>query len=237
MRAVIRNVSLPVFMLAAVMPACQAAVIADLTSTLSATDPIQLGRISRNGVSSDWSTIKPFPGVVNPTGGYRYEVFIVNVGLSPFIQIDFDEMGGTANLLASAYLNTYNPLSMATNYLGDPGFSGDPAGIPLTFQVIVPATQNLVVLVNDTTLNGAGIGTKFNILVEGFANTQFDDVPEPASFLTVGLAICVIARVRRIGESTQRRLYRRQAAADHECQTDRATRLGGLTMREIAEQN
>jgi len=195
MRAVIRNACLPVFMLAAVMPACQAAVIADLTSTLSATDPIQLGRISRTGIPSDWSSPKPFPGAINTTVSYHYETFVVNVGFSPFIQIDFDEMGGTANLFASAYLNSYNPLSMSTNYLGDAGFLA--SGFPATFQVIVPATQNLVVLVNDTTANGAGIGTKFNILLEGFANTQFDDVPEPACFLTVGLAICVIAGMRR----------------------------------------
>ena len=197
MRTVIRNACLPVFMLVVVIPACQAAVIADLTSTLSATDSIQLGRISRTGIPSDWSSPKPFPGAINTTVGYRYEVFVVNVGFLPFIQIDFDEMGGTESLFASAYLNSYNPLSMATNYLGDAGFSGNEFGIPTTFQVIVPAIQNLVVLVNDTTPDGAGIGTKFNILVEGFANTQFDDVPEPASFLTVGLAIWVIAGVRR----------------------------------------
>src|SRR5262249_55260517 len=156
MRAVIRKVCLPVYMLAAVMPACQAAVIANFTSTLSASDPIQFGRLSRNGVISDWSSTEPFPGVINPTVSYHYETFVVNVGFSPFIQIDFDEMGGTTNLFASAYLNSYNPLSMATNYLGDAGLSGNDFGIPATFQVIVPATQNLVVLINDTTANGAG---------------------------------------------------------------------------------
>jgi len=176
----------------------RAAILADIDGTLMAGDPTQLGRLTRNGIMSDWSAPKAFPGVLNLTTAYRFETFTVNVGLTPFIQIDFDEMGGTANLFASAYLNSYNPASPSTNYLGDAGISGDFFGVdPLIFQVIVPELQNVVVVVNDTVSGGGGVGTRFNVKVEGFIDNQFDEAPEPATILLSALGIAVLALGRR----------------------------------------
>ena len=182
---------------AAVAVPCKAAIIADIDSVLAASDPTQLGRLSRNGIFSDWSAPKSFPGTLNLATSYHFETFVVNVGLTPFIQIDFDEIGGTANLFASAYLNSYNPASPATNYLGDAGISGDFFGVdPLAFQVQVPLNQNLIILVNDTVPGGGGVGTPFNIKVEAFFDTNFTDTPEPATWLYAagGLALLIGAR-------------------------------------------
>jgi hypothetical protein len=179
---------------------CGATVIADIDSSIIASDASQLGRLSRNGIPSDWSSPEPFPGVINLATSYRYETFVIGVGNTPFIQIDFDEIGGTTNLFASAYLNLYDPASPATNYLGDAGFSGDFFGVdPLTFQVQVPVNQNLVVLVNDTTAAGAGVGIPFNVTVEAFLDTNFTESPEPASWLltVAGLVALIAARRRR----------------------------------------
>ena len=181
--------------------AAHATLLADLDGILLSTDPTQLGRLTRNGIASDWSSPKPFPGFINLTTAYRFETFAVNVGGSSFIQIDFDEIGGTANLFASAYLNSYNPASPSTNYLGDPGLSGDFFGVdPQVFQVIVPANQNVIVVVNDTTSTGAGVGINFNIKVEGFVDSQFDEIPEPAPLWLPGIGLVVLGiRLRRHG--------------------------------------
>jgi hypothetical protein len=184
--------------LAAVTEIGHAAVIANINSQLMQSDPTQLGRLSRNGIPSDWSAPKAFPGSINLATAYRFETFTVNVGSTSFIQIDFDEIGGTANLFASAYLNSYNPLSPATNYLGDAGVSGDFFGVdPLVFQVIVPQNQNVVILVNDTTAAGQGVGTRFNILVEGFLDSQFTEAPEPESWLLTAAGLTGAAFARR----------------------------------------
>lgn len=173
-------------------------------TALKATDPTQLGRLSRSGVPSDWSTQKDFPGVVNPTTSYHYETFVIPSSPFPYLQISFDDRSGAANTFASAYLNSYNPNSTATNrglnvnYFGDAGSS---FGTEIAaFQVVFPASSSLVVVVNDTSATGAGVGQNFRFLVEGFYDTQFNDIiPEPTTMALTGagLAIATIAAYRR----------------------------------------
>src|SRR4051794_23032390 len=60
--------------------------------SLRATDPTQVGRLSRTNVPSDWSAPKAFPGVLNTTVSYRYETFsLANIPL-PYIQITIDDV-------------------------------------------------------------------------------------------------------------------------------------------------
>jgi uncharacterized repeat protein (TIGR01451 family) len=147
-------------------------------STLKSSDPVQQGRLSRSGIVSDWSASKAFPGTVNASTSYHYEVFPVNVGSSTFVQITIDDPNGPNGFFfASAYVDSYNPASEATNYLGDAGFSGN--GIiadPAYFQVVVPANHTLIVVVNDTIANNGGVGSSFTIRVQGFADTQYTSV-------------------------------------------------------------
>src|SRR5215831_3987734 len=123
---------------------------------LSSSDPTQLGRLSRNGVPTDWSN-STFPGVINPTVSYHFQTLNLNIPAltAPFIdlrfiQIDVDSTSSTT--FFSAYLNSYNPLNPAATYLGDAGFSGNlVTGDPAFFQVIVPYGNHLVLLMNETT--------------------------------------------------------------------------------------
>lgn len=166
-------------------------------ATLKTTDPVQLGRLNRNGILSDWSATKVFPGAVNTTIPYRYETFVLSSVLYPFIQITMDDVSGTAQTFASAYLNSYVPSNTApnfgldVNYLGDAGASGNFFGTdPRAFQVVMPVGGTLVLVVNDASNTGAGIGQPFRLLVEGFADTNFNDVPEPA---TLGLLFATLS--------------------------------------------
>src|SRR5689334_3378232 len=93
-----------------------ATVLADISSALTSADPTQLGRISRNGIASDWSTPKPFPGVINPTTSYNYHTYSVNVQAGSFVQVLIDSL--SANTFVSAYLGSYNPSAgLGVNYL------------------------------------------------------------------------------------------------------------------------
>jgi len=188
----------------------QATTITTDTLVLGAGGPTQLGRLSRDGVPSDWSvTPKPFPGVINPTTTYHYTTLDLDIaaleagmGLAygGFIQVNFDSV--SANTFLSAYLDSYNPLNLAANYLGDAGFSGNPfPGDPGFFQVFVPAAHHLVLVLNET-LTNAGLNLPGNLVVEAFSDTEFTDlqpIPEPGTLalLFSGMAILRTTRRRR----------------------------------------
>ena len=55
----------------------QADLLTTFTTSITAADPTQLGRISRNGIPSDWSAPKPFPGIINPSTVYNYHTYAV----------------------------------------------------------------------------------------------------------------------------------------------------------------
>ncbi len=173
----------------------QADLLTTFTTSIAANDPTQLGRISRNGIPSDWSSVKAFPGTINPTTTYNYHTYTVNSGATPYIFITMDSVA--ANTFASAYLPSYNPATMSVNYIGDAGSSGNYFGVdPVSFEVYVPKFSNFLIVVN--TSSNAGIGQPFTVTVQGFIDDQFTPTPEPSSFLLLGSgALGIAGLVRR----------------------------------------
>src|SRR5262245_5678452 len=164
----------------------QASIIFDINSALTLADPTQLGRLGRNGVPQDWSGGELFPGVLNTTTAYHYHTYVVNVGITPFIQITADST--SLNTFFSAYYTSSLPnsaglpnLGFNINWMGDAGFSGNLfPGDPAFFQVVVPLNHNLLIVANNTAAGNGGVGDPFHLLVEGFIDTEFTDpVPEP----------------------------------------------------------
>jgi PEP-CTERM motif len=181
--------------------AAQAIPLLDVTTSLNANDPTQLGRLTRDGVPSDWSMQSAFPGVLNPNVAYAYRTFTLNVQTTSFIQVLVDS---SIDLFVSAYLDSYQPnalapdLGLSTNYLGDAGSSGTLFGNPLFFQVVVPAFSQLVLVVNDTSAVQAGLQQPFRLLVEGFLDTEFTEpVPEPATLALLLIALASLGCARR----------------------------------------
>jgi hypothetical protein len=160
----------------------------------------QFGRISRDGVPSDWSGPKTFPGVTGAPTPRGFEVFTVNAGPFAFIQVLLDDP--TASLFNAAYLSPFTPVNIApnyglnVNYLGDPGLT-QPVGNPSFFQIVVTPNSNFLIVINEIN-PGGGLGNPFQLLVEGFCDTAYNDtclsaIPEPSSLLLLGGGVIVLA--------------------------------------------
>lgn len=185
--------------------AAHADILFDTTGALSATDPTQLGRIFRNGIQQDWAGSEVFQGTTNTGTSYHYTTYVINVGLTPFIQIDFDS--ASPNTFISAYQTSYTPgAGLGVNWLGDEGASGNFFGIDPSFFNVRAALNGFLVIVVNGTSTGAnsGVGDPFHLIVEGFLDANFTStvaaVPEPSTLL-----LCFLPLVALLGREAWKR--------------------------------
>src|SRR5882757_789878 len=91
--------------------AAQAETISAFTGSLIAADPTQLGRLSRNNISQDWTGGEAYPGVINPTISYSYHEYVISaasLAQTPFVQVSFFDELNLANTFISAYAGSYD---------------------------------------------------------------------------------------------------------------------------------
>jgi hypothetical protein len=121
------------------------------------TEPTQTGRINRNGVASDGTGSKPFPGTFIGGGTFLYELFpFFNNDVAGAIKIDaIISSGGTSTHLTVFSGTTYDPIfsNNAPNYLGDIGTSQSQA-----FSILAPANSPFLVVAS-TNVVGQNTGT------------------------------------------------------------------------------
>jgi len=199
-REVVSHALSALFVAALLTPSGRATVLFDSGAATFTGGEIQFGRISRNGEASTWGSIKDFPGVVDGAAR-QYEFFTVDSGIFPFLQISLDDP--TAGLFMAAYLDSFNPVNsppnfgLDVNYLGDPG-SSQPAGNPSFFQIQVVPHSLIVVPINEVN-PGAGNGRPFDLIVEGFLDASFSDVPEPSTLVLIGAGLAALMAGRARG--------------------------------------
>jgi hypothetical protein len=152
-----------------------------IDSTLDATPPVvppgavtattgsQTARIFRDGIARFCGLAKPFPGV-SGAGGRQFDSYVFqNCSAEPkCIQVHLEQTSGaTPDLFGSAYLTSFDPANLGTNYAADPGlsFAPGPAGKG-SYSFNVPAGETFVVNVNEVNAGG-GIGRNYRLTVDG----------------------------------------------------------------------
>ncbi|KMQ71055.1 T9SS type A sorting domain-containing protein [Chryseobacterium koreense] len=138
--------------------------ICTYTGSLTAADSQMANRLFRDGVPSACGTNKAFPG--NLTGPVYYETFTIpnNTGASQCVTITPNVPEATY-VHFSAYLGTFDPANLATNFRGDSGTSSNNAETQ-AFSIDVPAGQNLIIVAN-TNASGAVMTGEYTIQVSG----------------------------------------------------------------------
>jgi hypothetical protein len=144
-----------------------------INGSITADDPVELNRISRNLDISRCAAPKAFPGVVS--GNLHYDAYTFT-NTSPGDACVTICVSATCDVQASAYLGNFDPANIASNYLGDPSFStGEGVGTNFPFSCTVPAGARFIVVVNEIDAN---VGcTNYTLAISG--------LPCPAPVLTL----------------------------------------------------
>ncbi|HLX59997.1 MAG TPA: S8 family serine peptidase [Planctomycetota bacterium] len=134
-----------------------------VTGSLAAGDTTQTGRLNRNLPASTCSASKSCPGTFATTGARFFDAYtFTNSGsASACITVTLADTTQSDNAFCVAYLTSFNPASLCTNYLADTGVSDNLT--TMSFSVAAGAT--FVVVVHEIT-PGAGVPT-YTLTVAG----------------------------------------------------------------------
>jgi hypothetical protein len=165
-----------------------------VNGSLDTSDPVQEGRLGRNGLVSSCGTAKACPGILG-TGNRRYDVLTFANGPAAAcatIATTATNVTAGGSIIPAAYLNAYVPPvpgntgNICINYLGDPGAS--PAfNTTNTFSVDVAANQTLVVVVQEANL-GQPAGSTYTVQVSGLVSNGVGPGPCPPAANLVSAA-------------------------------------------------
>src|SRR5262249_19242765 len=125
---------------------------------------LQNGRLSRNGTATTCAASHAFPGLIGGGTTRRFDSYtITNCGSAACVNVSLTQTSGAANaLFTGAYLNSFDPSNLASNYLADAGVSG--ASTSYSFNV--PAGATFIVVVNEVN-SGGGIGANYTLTIDG----------------------------------------------------------------------
>ncbi|HET7080839.1 MAG TPA: S-layer homology domain-containing protein [Chloroflexia bacterium] len=120
------------------------------TGSLTASDPVHANSITRTFAPSECDFPKSFPGVTTGNS-YHYDTYtFYNPSNSPqcvTIQVNSAcNYYNNTRIFSAAYLNSFDPTNLATNYLGDLGYN---AAGNYEYQVTVPGNSTYVVVVDE----------------------------------------------------------------------------------------
>ncbi len=145
-----------------------------INGSITTNDPVEPARISRNSLISRCTTPKTFPGIVS--GSVHYDTYTFT-NTSPSDACVTIDLRAGCDVHASAYLASFDPLNIASNYLADQGIStAQPGGVDYPFSFTVPAGATFVVVVNE--IDGNVGCTNYTLTLSG--------LPCPSPALAIG---------------------------------------------------
>jgi hypothetical protein len=120
------------------------------TGVLTNTDPVQTGRLGRSAAISSCAVPKACPAA-GDTLVRHYDSYTLtnNSGASQCVTVRVVNHCGNNSLLSAAYLGSFDPNNICTNYLADMGLSGP----DFTYSFNVPAGATYVVTVLENSPN------------------------------------------------------------------------------------
>ncbi len=136
------------------------------SGAISASDPVQAGRLLRNYVPSTCGTAKTMPGL-SSTNARHYDVYnLTNTSDTPIcVTVSLNSTcSGINDIFSVAYLGSFDPNNIAANYLADSGNSPRPDA---SYSFTVPAQTNYAVVVHE--LNANATCGAYTVLVSGCA--------------------------------------------------------------------
>jgi hypothetical protein len=146
------------------LPSCQCEPISATGALVPGTDGLAVSRLGRNAVSSVCGTAKACPGPIDAVQRLFRTHSFTNGPTAACATITTTTTCplATNQIIPVAYLNSFVPSNLCTNYLGDPGGSNP----TVTFQVNVPANATLVVSVQEVNANQGGCSS-YTVTVSG----------------------------------------------------------------------
>ena len=145
-----------------------------ISSTLDATGPsvpagfasaitgTQTGRLNRFAPASSCGVNKPNPGAFDAVAGRRFDAYTFTACSDSCVTVSTTNTASSPGLFTVVYNGAFNPASIATNYLADPGNSGP--GVPFSFNVV--AGQTYTIVVSEVNVGG-GLGLNYTVNILG----------------------------------------------------------------------
>jgi hypothetical protein len=127
----------------------------------------QIGRLNRNGIASSCASPKTCL-IFDPANSRAFDAytFTNNSGATACVTGNLNVLTqSAANYQSNAYLGSYDPNNICTNYLADPGLSSGSPPTPTIFSFNVPAGANFVIVVHTT--NPGETGGNYDLTVVG----------------------------------------------------------------------
>src|SRR5262245_39222551 len=122
-----------------------------ISDDVTVTDPVQTGRLVRNGVASGAGTLKPFPGIQDLLPHHYDAYTLVNTtGSSTTVVVTMEAT--TFDNFSEAYFGSFNPADIRQTYLADAGFSA----LSTSYSFNIGPGTTFVVIVNAVAAGAAG---------------------------------------------------------------------------------
>jgi hypothetical protein len=156
-------------------PTCPPIVV---TGAITGSDPTQTGRLLHTTVPQTCPATTTCLSLDTTPRHYDSYTFTNTNGSTQCVTIDTNTAcTGTNSIFPSAYLGSFDPANICTNWIGDSGSSPNPDRV---FQVQVPAGQTLIVVVSEDTAD-AGCPS-YTVTITGFCTTATPTATPSATF-------------------------------------------------------